>query len=449
MPCWTIFRTGQYWWPVFADNPTLSLGSRLVQVANYDPGSLDWSHITVKYNKTACASLRGSASSLAQLENELSFVGTSTYNATFQNGACTNFVDVQCDYESGDIPCRISVRMQAALTLSLALFLKATYMVIWNFRRRGRHKTKCLTFGDVIAASALNSDMQVSNECLVNASEAYRKHVEHTCHKHCTLKVPSSSGDEIGHCQKCKKFNKTNLAAGLDHPIVATKYKKSLISNLGFTAVTQMIILMFCSFAMLGVSLLIAILSGGAENYYKKDCSDQAWGTQHTFFNKSSYDICMGGAKTYWESISGGWGGFNESVSLAQLPPNSLVSETSAFAIANGAQLIYSILYLLVIYNITLISMEHDWGTFEKTRQKLRCTIYKGRGFEQSYLLQLPKRVLFPLMGLSSLMHWLLGQAISTKEWVWHNAGNHTLGIPVLEVSQYEVITLSCPKLAL
>lgn len=43
----------------------------------------------------------------------------------------------------------------------------------------------------------------------------------------------------------------------------------------------------------------------------------------------------------------------------------------------------------------------------------------KGDAFDQSYLLQLPKKVLYPMMSFSAIMHWLLGQAISTTEKIW------------------------------
>ena len=231
-------------------------------------------------------------------------------------------------------------------------------------------------------------------------------------------------------------------SAGLEHPIVATKCKKSLISNLGFTAVTQMIILMFCSLCMLGVSLFIAIALGQAQKSFKAACRADATAGSTLSFNQAAYKNCMKNAKTNWDEVSGGWGGFNESVGLATLPQNDIRSETLAFAIANGAQLIYSVLYLLLIYNITLISMEHDWGYFEKSKRRLRCTLFKGEGFFQSYLLQLPRRVLFPLMGLSALMHWLLGQAISTKEWLWYS-DEAPLGFSGFHVSQYEVSNFS------
>lgn len=175
---------------------------------------------------------------------------------------------------------------------------------------------------------------------------------------------------------------------------------------------------MFCSFARLGVSLTIAVIAGRAQDRFKNDCRRHNTHRKNNYFDKAGYDDCIKYAKDYLDSNAGEWGGFNESISLAELPPDDLMSETAAFIIANGAQLIYSLLYLLLIYNFTLISMEQDWGSFESTRQKLRCTIYKGRGFAQPYLLQLPKKVIFLLVGFSAMMHWLLGQAIATKEWV-------------------------------
>jgi hypothetical protein len=86
---------------------------------------------------------------------------------------------------------------------------------------------------------------------------------------------------------------------------------------------------------------------------------------------------------------------------------------------SNGAQFIYALLYLLLIYNITLISQEYDWGMLEHQRKRLRCTIVKGECFKQDYLLQLPKKILFPIMTYSVITHWMLGEALQTQEAVW------------------------------
>jgi hypothetical protein len=68
--------------------------------------------------------------------------------------------------------------------------------------------------------------------------------------------------------------------------------------------------------------------------------------------------------------------------------------------------------------------MEHEWGRWEIDRKRPRCTIVQGRAFEQSYFLQLPARLLVPLMAYVSLMHWLLGQAISTTETIYTDPNN-------------------------
>jgi len=70
----------------------------------------------------------------------------------------------------------------------------------------------------------------------------------------------------------------------------------------------------------------------------------------------------------------GAWGGFSSSVSFATLPADSLSSEFTAFAISNGARFLYSLLYLLLIYNLSLISMEHEWGAWGD--QKEEATVY-------------------------------------------------------------------------
>lgn len=364
-------------------------------------------------------------------------------------GECRLGSGVSCDLLDPQGPkCRLNVRYQAVLILAGCLTIKAIYMIAVNLRARKKVKKNCLTFGDVIVASALDPNLQVRNECLVNAGDGYRHQVAHTCHKHCKDPVSSATGDEIGHCQKakkCKKFNIVDKAANLVHPVLAIKYKKSLISNLGTTAVSQMIILMLASLFMLGFSLMFAVEMGLAGAYWDQECSMPP-GRRQVGFGRN----CQIGRAAYLKGQYGSWGGFNSSVVLSELPADSLASEQVAFWVSNGAQLIYSLLYLLLIYNITLISMEYDWGKFEMCRQRLRCTIVRGDVFEQSYLLQLPKKVLFPMMGFSALMHWLLGQAIryssiypyipqesltmsSTRETIWHDSVAHT------EHSRYQV----------
>jgi hypothetical protein len=301
--------------------------------------------------------------------------------------------------------------MQAAIILTGCLLIKAAYMIGLNFRARHHTKDHCLTFGDVLVASVIDPDLKVKNECLLNSGDGYRPKVSHTCHNHCKDPMPSTNGDTIGHCQKCKKFNDINMAADLPHPSIAIKYKRSLLSNLGSTAITQMLILMFTSFAMVALSIVLIVSMALTSREYDL-CKDDI---------ESNYylDMCKVTKSQYIAESYGTWGGFSSSATLSSLSPDRLSSEFSAFAISNGAQFLYSLLYMLLIYNLSLISMEHEWGSWETKRRRPRCTIVSGRQFEQSYFLQLPSKVLLPLMVYAALMHWLLGQAISTAETIY------------------------------
>jgi hypothetical protein len=73
----------------------------------------------------------------------------------------------------------------------------------------------------------------------------------------------------------------------------------------------------------------------------------------------------------------------------------------------------------MLIYNLTVISQEYDWGKLEYGRKRIRSTMVTGVSFSQDYLLQLPKKILFPIMGYSVLTHWMLGEALQTQEAVW------------------------------
>lgn len=73
----------------------------------------------------------------------------------------------------------------------------------------------------------------------------------------------------------------------------------------------------------------------------------------------------------------------------------------------------------MMIYNITLISQEHGWGKLEYHRKRIRSTLVTGSSFSQDYHLQLPKKILFPIMTYSVLTHWMLGETLQTQEAIW------------------------------
>jgi hypothetical protein len=69
------------------------------------------------------------------------------------------------------------------------------------------------------------------------------------------------------------------MSADLPHPSIAIKYKRSLLSNLGSTAITQMMILMFTSIAMLGISIgMIVSMASAVQKYVLFHISPQECG---------------------------------------------------------------------------------------------------------------------------------------------------------------------------
>ena len=189
---------------------------------------------------------------------------------------------------------------------------------------------------------------------------------------------------------------------------------------------------------MVAISLFIAVQWGQSAIFWKSYCDGvpDYSSVNGLLATPASVHDCSARLYDVLADSFGTWGGYGTSGTLAALAPDEPGSEQAAFWISNGAQLIYSTLYMLLIYNLTLISMEHDWGKLETQRRKLRCTIVKGKVFEQSYLLQLPKRIIIPAMVFSSLMHWLLAQAIGTREYIWSDLEGNVMH------SQYEVCSL-------
>src|SRR2546430_14490116 len=129
---------------------------------------------------------------------------------------------------------------------------------------------------------------------------------------------------------------------------------------------------MFCSIGMVGLSIVHGANMGMDASYFEKSCVTNS---NSTAFPAVS---CSDGVMGFISKEYGGFGGFNTSAQIADLKKDSLTSEAASFWISNGPQLLYSLLYLLLIYNVTLISVERDWSKLEKGRQKLRCTIVEG-----------------------------------------------------------------------
>jgi hypothetical protein len=425
--CWSALRTGKAHFP--ESLRVLESTRDVYGTQNYDDVGRTWDTIQVHYDAN-CTDYLKTATDVALLEHSYFYNSNMSSTLIYGDGDCIMGSSAYCTiHDEKPGMCRLNVRMSAAFILAACLVLKATYMLSVNLLARGKPKSQCLTFGDVIVASASDPDLRVQGECMVNGGDNYRRHNTHTCHKHCRGVEDSKTGDELGHCQKCKRWNSTNMFSNEPQPTIATKFKRSLISNLGNTALTQMCLLMLCTLALVGASIAIAVPLGMANENQKENCD--MW-----FSNSETKPLyCSLSDTARFEQLSGGWGGFNRSLTAAALEPDRLSNEVLSFAISNGAQFIYSLLYLMMIYNITLISQEHTWGKLEYGRKRLRTTLVAGESFAQDYLLQLPKKILFPTMVYSVLTHWMLGEALQTQEAIWlENAdGRH------VEHSRYNV----------
>lgn len=262
--CWSAFRTGRAHLP---EPPNL-----LADAANdldLAPKGSIYNTVVVTYARGNCSGLENSTIDIKKMEDaQLKAHVEADYFYDFQfedkrkdGRACKMGKSVACTLQDPvPLKCRLNVRMNAAFILLAALVIKAAYMVTVNLLARGQLKRQLLTFGDVIVASASNPELRVQGECMVNAHEAYRRSTTHTCHKHCKNKQQSKTGDELGHCQKCKKWNSTNKFSNEPQPTIATKIKRSLISNLGNTALSQMVIMSICSLALISASVAVAAM---------------------------------------------------------------------------------------------------------------------------------------------------------------------------------------------
>jgi len=153
-----------------------------------------FSRITVNYATENCTGLAGSATDTTAFERTLKHTG-SGYQFQYYEGECTMGNTVFCTLHEGvSGKCRLNIRMNAAFVLFASLTIKSIYMITVNILARGKRKRHCLTFGDVLVASATNPELRIGGECMVNAGDNVRGITSHTCHKHCKSKEESKTG---------------------------------------------------------------------------------------------------------------------------------------------------------------------------------------------------------------------------------------------------------------
>ena len=129
--------------------------------------AVTFSTVNITYNSPNCTQYMGKEKDMEKILAE-----TMDKYGTYGMPNCTNGPDVECELGGHqEIKCRLNVRMQAAFILAACLTIKAIYMIALNVLARKKVKKQCLTFGDVIVASALDPQLQIRNECLVNAGD--------------------------------------------------------------------------------------------------------------------------------------------------------------------------------------------------------------------------------------------------------------------------------------
>jgi hypothetical protein len=161
--CWSAFRTGKAHFPEALDTLMFDLSS-------YGGGSESlgtaYSRMVIQYSTNNCTGLANSTGDVAMVEDELRPAKYINYPA-YSNGDCHMGVEVRCFlYDMRPAKCRLNVRMNAAFVLVACLTIKAIYMIAVNLLARGKLKTHCLTFGDVLVASSSDPELRVQGHVL-------------------------------------------------------------------------------------------------------------------------------------------------------------------------------------------------------------------------------------------------------------------------------------------
>lgn len=115
----------------------------------------------VHYDKE-CTDYVNTATNVVALENSYTYDRNISGSLIYRQGGCVMGKNAYCSlHDERPGVCRLNVRMSAAFILAVCLALKATYMLSVNLVARGKLKSHCLTFGDVIVASASDPELRI------------------------------------------------------------------------------------------------------------------------------------------------------------------------------------------------------------------------------------------------------------------------------------------------
>jgi hypothetical protein len=128
---------------------------------NFD---MSWRRMEVHYTTENCTQYKETVKieGVNDLESEELVLSRHSYPSAYRVGDCSMGGDVICTlHEQTASKCRLNVRMSAAFVLTGCLVVKAVYMCAVNLLARGKAKQHCLTFGDVIVASAADPALRL------------------------------------------------------------------------------------------------------------------------------------------------------------------------------------------------------------------------------------------------------------------------------------------------
>lgn len=156
--CWSTLRTGK---PHFPESTRILDASNDVYGADSSGFGRTWNTIRVHYDKN-CTDYLNTTTDVTALENSRVYSYSWSNKPIYREGDCAMGRSVYCTlHDEKPAVCRLNVRMSAAFVLAACLVLKAAYMLSVNLLARGKLKSHCLTFGDVIVASASDPELRV------------------------------------------------------------------------------------------------------------------------------------------------------------------------------------------------------------------------------------------------------------------------------------------------
>jgi hypothetical protein len=187
-PCWSAFRTGTAHYAKAAY--VLDLDQSVFGFSQSKFGTT-WKTMVVNYQTVNCTKYMNNAHNIDMDTLERSHRGRQS-SSQYQIDNCAMGKDVFCSLRDPETAkCRLNIRMSAAFTLMICLVLKAGYMITVNLLARGKLKQHCLTFGDVLIASASHPEIRVQGLVSCQSILRQRAHGDQRMHGQCWRQLPS------------------------------------------------------------------------------------------------------------------------------------------------------------------------------------------------------------------------------------------------------------------